>query len=401
MSSPISHATATSPYVVQRTSLEVDQHESRLRLRVAGVMLVGIFAILYGSAWDGQWHAAVGRDQFFTPPHVLMYSGVASVGLLCLLMVLLETMRYYRRVPGVNDQTTSTILRIFHAPLGFIITGFGMLMILLSAPLDNYWHVLYGIDVTVWSPFHIMGLLSGLIAFLGIVYLFGSEATRARQYRRESGLVTSVRRRWHLPDFLLVIGLAVLLPMALITTLDDMQFFVLGPVQIAIYPLVASFSAFILVACVRATGKIGAATLAALIFTLIRLGLNLSILPAVNVLAQQQHLFYRANAPDYVIFVHAYPAYLLVGGLLVDGTYWLLSRVRREGAWLMTLNALIAGALVAVTITVLETAPWKGYIAPSLFTGVWLVSLPLAVVIGMGWGWLGDRFAISVRLLDR
>src|SRR5713101_2694911 len=72
---------------------------------------------------------------------------VAIEGLLCLGMVLAETIRYRRRMPGVNDQTTSKVLRIFHAPLGFIVTGFGMFMILLAAPLDNYWHVLYGIDV--------------------------------------------------------------------------------------------------------------------------------------------------------------------------------------------------------------------------------------------------------------
>src|SRR6266700_1985527 len=138
---------------------EADRRESRLRLSIAIIMLLGVFELIFGMAWDGQWHAAVGRDQFFTPPHILMYSAAAIEGLLCLAMVLGETIRHNRHAPVVNDQTTSTVLRIFHAPLGFIVTGFGMFMILLSAPLDNYWHILYGIDVTVWSPFHIMGLL--------------------------------------------------------------------------------------------------------------------------------------------------------------------------------------------------------------------------------------------------
>ena len=151
---------ATSkPLVPEGSQREVGQRESRLRLRVATVMLVGMFDLIFGAAWDGQWLAAVGRDQFFTPPHIMLYSGVAIVGLLCLAMVLIETIRYHRHVPGVDDQTTTCVLRIFHAPLGFIITGFGMFMILLAAPLDNYWHILYGIDVTVWSPFHMMGLL--------------------------------------------------------------------------------------------------------------------------------------------------------------------------------------------------------------------------------------------------
>src|SRR6266567_3158093 len=132
-STNLTPALAAAPEEVSQR--EADQRESRLRLSV--------FELIFGMAWDGQWHAAVGRDRFFTPPHVLMYSAVAIEGLLCLGMVLAETLRYRRRVPGVNDQTTSKVLRIFRAPLGFIVTGFGMFMILLAAPLDNYWHVLY------------------------------------------------------------------------------------------------------------------------------------------------------------------------------------------------------------------------------------------------------------------
>src|SRR5712691_2525337 len=67
--------------------LDADQRESRLRLSVAVVMLLGVFELIFGMAWDGQWHAAVGRDQFFTPPHILMYSAAAIEGLLCLAMV--------------------------------------------------------------------------------------------------------------------------------------------------------------------------------------------------------------------------------------------------------------------------------------------------------------------------
>ncbi len=399
-STNLTPALAAAPEEVSQR--EADQRESRLRLSVAIIMLLGVFELIFGMAWDGQWHAAVGRDRFFTPPHVLMYSAVAIEGFLCLGMVLAETLRYRRRVPGVNDQTTSKVLRIFHAPLGFIVTGFGMFMILLAAPLDNYWHVLYGIDVTVWSPFHIMGLLSGLIAFLGIVYLFGSEATRARQrdMHKQAERVATGRWRITLVDFLLIVSLTILLPIALVTALDDVQFFQLGPIQFAIYPLVATLSAFVLVASVRATGRIGAATLTALIFTLIRLGLNFSIMPAVSILAQQEHLFYRASAPHHVVFVSVYPAFLIVGGLLVDGVYLLLSRLRSNRSWLTTAAAMLAGALVGLSIALLET-PWKGDIDSVSFTGVWLASIPLAMLVGACWGWLADRFAISVRLLDR
>src|SRR5260221_1237124 len=340
---------------------ETDQRESRLRLSVATIMLLGVFELIFGMAWDGQWHAAVGRDRFFTPPHVMMYSAVAIEGLLCLGMVLAETIRYRRLVPGVNDQTTSKVLRIFHAPLGFIVTGFGMFMILLAAPLGNYWHILYCIDVTVWSPFHIMGLLSSLIAFLGIVYLFGSEATRARQLdmHKQAERVAAGRWRITLEDFLLIVSLTILLPIGLVTALDDVQFFQLGPIQFAIYPLVATLSAFVLVASVRAHGRLWAAALPGLILTLIRLGLHFSIMPAVSILAQQEHLFYRASAPHHLVFLSVYSAFLIVGGLLVDGVYLLLSRLRSNRSWLTTSAAMLAGAPLGFGIAPLST-PWQG-----------------------------------------
>lgn len=40
---------------------------------------------------------------------------------------------------------------------------------------------LYGIDVTLWSPFHLMGTVGGLIEGLGIITIFASEAAIARR----------------------------------------------------------------------------------------------------------------------------------------------------------------------------------------------------------------------------
>ncbi len=55
-----------------------DRVERRLR-RITGWILVGsLLAGELGAPWDGIWHGAVGRDWFWTPPHILIYSAVAS-----------------------------------------------------------------------------------------------------------------------------------------------------------------------------------------------------------------------------------------------------------------------------------------------------------------------------------
>src|SRR5258708_39990176 len=103
-----------------------------------------------------------------------------------LFMILADTLRYRHRAPGVSEKSTVRIFRIFHAPLGFIICGMGPLICLIAAPFDNYWHQLYGIDVNLWSPFHLMGTIGGLLTGIGLVYAFASEAMIERQRGRLS-----------------------------------------------------------------------------------------------------------------------------------------------------------------------------------------------------------------------
>src|SRR5256885_10954226 len=148
-------------------SMRPDITEHRIRQVSAWIVLCLLLLAEFGLAWDRRWHDMVGRDQFWIPPHIMMYTGVAGAGLIALCVVLVETLRYFQKKAGVNDSSTVNILWFFHAPLGFILLGFGMLIDAVAAPLDNYWHVLYGVDVTFWAHFHVLGLLAGFLEGLG------------------------------------------------------------------------------------------------------------------------------------------------------------------------------------------------------------------------------------------
>jgi len=56
------------------------------RLRRWGALLgVALVVILIlGSSWDGDWHGRVGRDDFWIPPHLMMYSSITLFGLVAL-----------------------------------------------------------------------------------------------------------------------------------------------------------------------------------------------------------------------------------------------------------------------------------------------------------------------------
>src|SRR5207247_8110904 len=50
---------------------------------------------------------------------------------------------------------------------GLHLAGGGIALTVLAAPIDDLWHRLFGIDVTLWSPPHLLGLLGAAINTLG------------------------------------------------------------------------------------------------------------------------------------------------------------------------------------------------------------------------------------------
>src|SRR6266496_3156001 len=234
-------------------SMRPDLTERRIRQVSAWIVLCLLLIAEFGLAWDRRWHDMVGRDQFWIPPHIMMYTGVAGAGLIALCVVLVETLRYFQKKAGVNDSSTVNILWFFHAPLGFILLGFGMLIDAVAAPLDNYWHVLYGVDVTFWAPFHLMGHLGAIIGVLGIIYAFASEAAYERQVEHPSPRLLGLNG----PEWGIVVLLAAFQEVVL-PALTAFIPIVLGPVQLITYPLIlvlaASLFPISLYLCIRKPG---------------------------------------------------------------------------------------------------------------------------------------------------
>src|SRR2546430_15170891 len=132
--------------------------EWRFRLYAAAALVSMQTLAAVGLGWDIQWHRWLGRDAFLTPPHFIIYTGVIGAGLICITVVLVETERYWRRVPGVDRTSTVSLLGVFHAPLGFVLAGFGALTMAVAAPLDNYWHQLFRLGVSTCHSFQMIVL---------------------------------------------------------------------------------------------------------------------------------------------------------------------------------------------------------------------------------------------------
>jgi hypothetical protein len=107
----------------------------------------------WGLAWDIQWHLTIGRDSFWIAPHVMIYSSV--VGGLALGGGVLALERRRAIAPT----------------RGFLLATLGLVVVVLAAPIDDLWHRLFGIDVTLWSPPHLLALFGSAVSTLGCMLI--------------------------------------------------------------------------------------------------------------------------------------------------------------------------------------------------------------------------------------
>lgn len=311
---------------VMRTEAQArpDRAERRLRRISAWLMFIFLLQGQLGAIWDREWHYFVGRDQFWTPPHTLIYSCVTGAGIIALIVALADTIRYYRHAPGVDDTSTVRIFGIFHAPLGFIIAGFGALQSLVAAPLDNYWHNLYGIDIALWAPFHMMGVTGAMIGVLGMIYVFASEATIERTsgyaYRRFLGLGIL---EWG--------AIFIIAGMINFTFIGFLQFPVatFGPFHIPTYSIPMALAGGVgLVGVIRFTQRPGTALLTVCLLAFHTVLEGLFVPWAIRTAVAQQGLFYRVpEVPYFNVTDAVLPVIYILPALIVDSiALWRLHR---------------------------------------------------------------------------
>lgn len=379
--------------------------ERASRVRAAWALWYLLFQAGIGLTWDIRWHGAVGRDSFWTPPHLLIYTGVLFSGLLCLAVVLVETSRYRRHAIGVSDATTWPVLGYFHAPLGFIVAGCGATVLLAAAPLDNWWHLLYGVDVALWTPFHMMGVFGALIAITGSIYAFAALAAVDRRVNASTRTFLGLRPlEW--ASLLAMSSLLSLYSTALQPATTIAPTIDAGPLRVLIYPvLLGAFLPGLFLAAVRMTGRAGAATAVLLLF-LARQLLAAALVPwGIKMTVELGGYSYRTSEPRFSLFVAFSALAFLPAALAID---LLARRFTAVRDWTspvpprLLLGAALIGAgplLLAGSLLVRRAGAARGqlppeFVIPAVNVGqaAMLAALPtllLAIVglaIGAGWG---------------
>ena len=162
-------------------------------LTVAAVARAGFWVLIaghvwagWGTPWDIQWHLRIGRDSFWIAPHLITYSGVTAIVLASFGVLAWTSWRALRgeREPGMLSVLGVTGTRGWH------FAAWAILLTVLAAPIDDLWHRLFGLDVTLWSPPHLLGLL-GAVLNAAACWVIAREVFPAGSRGREVALVLS------------------------------------------------------------------------------------------------------------------------------------------------------------------------------------------------------------------
>jgi hypothetical protein len=132
-----------------------------------------------GGYWDIAWHRSIGRDTFWSAPHMAIYACGILAGISAGYMIFTTTF-------GGNAEHKDVSVRIWglRGPLGAFICAWGGVAMLASAPFDDFWHNAYGLDVRIISPPH-MVLAAGFFGIeFGTVMLMLAFMNRASEQMR-------------------------------------------------------------------------------------------------------------------------------------------------------------------------------------------------------------------------
>jgi hypothetical protein len=334
-------------------------------------MLLGasLLTAVLGMYWDISLHIDNGRDAgpLANPAHYLILIGLYGVLVAGVLSIALAG----------TERPTKTAVHLgggWWAPVGGLMMAACGAFALTGFPLDDMWHRLFGQDVTLWGPTHLMLIGGASLATLGGMVLMGEALTSVGRDPEREGTPWV----YHLRRALLVGGFLV----ALSTFQAEFDFGV--PQFRAVYqPILIMFAAGIGLVATRLYLGRGGALLAVLGYVAIRGFLSVMV---GGVWGQ--------TTPHFPLYI--------VEALLVEAVF------ARAGGRSPVVNGAIAGALIGTVGLAAEWAwshvwmpiPWNDSLLPEAALAGILTAVAAGAVGGFVGGSLTGRSGVLMSRED-
>ncbi len=370
---------------------------SLLRLTLGFVILLGAMITTLGVSWDIQWHSFVGRDRTLIPPHEMMLGGILLSGVVALIAVLVETL--WARRSLLPDAYSTSFNDLFHSSLGAYIAGFGALDAAIGFPLDAYWHSIYGIDVSIWAPFHIMILAGAAMVPLGAAYMLLSAAHLVAQERRGVARVATLGA---IMSFSTVLSISTYM---MVDATGDPGFLSLGNTLVVnVFPLLYGLTLpLLLVAAIRSIPGRWTATLVIGGYLLFGILFFIFVPPATNALVLSEHLTYRRDLGAFAyLSIVTMQGWFLVPVLVAPLLDTVFHQAQQK-SWSFTRQMLVFSSislLACVPVVPIEPALFV-LLASELGTVNTVLSLLLGLIGTLIGTWLGQRLGDSMHYAER
>jgi hypothetical protein len=223
------------------------------------------FAALVGFVWDIGWHLGNGRDDglLANPAHYLIVIGLFGIFLAGAMAIVVPY--------GKPGPAAVRITRHWYASIGGVLLAVCGLYALVGLPLDDLWHRMFGQDVTLWGPTHLV-MLGGacLSVFAGLLLEYEAHRERPDDAPPDGRAITVVR---YVSFGGLLIGLSIF---------QGEWDFGVEQFRLVLQPTMIAGAAALALVAARITLGPGAAVAAAMLAAAIRGGLALFVGPVVG-----------------------------------------------------------------------------------------------------------------------
>jgi hypothetical protein len=140
-----------------------------------GTAAFGLLVAGIGFYNDVAWHVGRGRDkELFTAPHTMIVVGLGLIALGSAVGIFFATLT-----------RADTVLRVKGLRIPWSAVPLGLLGVcaLGGFPLDDLWHAAYGIDVTMWSPTHMLMICGAAFSLIAAWLALAEAGVRFRDSR--------------------------------------------------------------------------------------------------------------------------------------------------------------------------------------------------------------------------
>lgn len=233
------------------------------------VLVTSLGAAVFGLYWDISLHLSKGRDAgpLANPSHYFILLGLLgcfSAGVFAMTMA----------KPGTKPSPYAIRLsKDWYAPLGGVLIAGSAAFGLIGFPLDDLWHRLFGQDVTLWGPTHLLMLAGASLTLVGQAILLvegiragGSEAYKKRFGEKGEAVGSMVRKSCAAGGLLIALSIY------------QGEFdFGIPQFQLVFHPILEMIAAGLALTFARVWAGRGGALIAATFFLVVRGGLTLIV----------------------------------------------------------------------------------------------------------------------------